>query len=100
MKRNISPTESAKDPTIAMDSEAEFQLQPSSSVEALTLLLGAGLDRVQVANLLFGADSSGQRPSSRDRGGDQVYSASCRILPAVEILVDSLIVDFHELPKL
>ena len=30
-----------------MDSEAEFQLQPSSSVEALELLLGAGLDRVQ-----------------------------------------------------
>ena len=29
-----------------------------------------------------------------------VYSASCRILPAVEILVDSLVFDFHELPKL
>lgn len=54
-----------------MDSEAEFQLQPSSSVEALELLLGAGLDRVQAANLLSGADSSGQGPSSQDRGGDQ-----------------------------
>ena len=54
-----------------MDSEAEFQLQPSSSVEALELLLGAGLDRVQAANLLSGTDSSGQGPSSQDRGGDQ-----------------------------
>ena len=59
-----------KDPTIEMDSEAEFQLQPSSSAEALELLLGAGLDRVQAANLLTG-DSSGQRPSSQDNGGDK-----------------------------
>ena len=54
-----------------MDSEAEFQLQPSSSVEALELLLGAGLDRVQAANLLSGTDSSDQGPSSQDRDGDQ-----------------------------
>ena len=32
-----------------VDSEAEFQLEPSSSGEALELLLGAGLDRVQAA---------------------------------------------------
>ena len=42
---------------LPMDSDAEFQLQPSSSMEALELLLGAGLDRVQAANLLAGADS-------------------------------------------
>ena len=52
-----------------MDSETEFQLQPSSSGEALELLLGAGLDRVQATNLLAG--SSGQRPTSQDRGADQ-----------------------------
>ena len=39
-------------------------------MEALELLLGAGLDRVQAANLLSG-DSLGQRPSSQDCGGDQ-----------------------------
>ena len=54
-----------------MDSKAKFQLQPSSSVEALELLLGAGLDRVQGANLLSGADSLGQRPSFQDCGRDQ-----------------------------
>ena len=43
-------------------------------MEALELLLGAGLDRVQAANLLTG-DSSGQRPSSQDRSGDQRSSA-------------------------
>ena len=53
-----------------MDAEAEFQLQPSSSAEALELLLGAGLDRVRATNLLTG-DSSGKRPSSQDSGGDQ-----------------------------
>ena len=52
-----------------MDSEAEFQLQPSSSREALELLLGAGLDRVQATNLLAG--SSGQRSTSQDFGADQ-----------------------------
>ena len=52
-----------------MDFEAEFQLQPSSSGEALELLLGAGLVRVQAANLLAG--SSGQRPTSQDCGVDQ-----------------------------
>ena len=62
-----------KDSTIAIDSEAGFQLQPSSSVEALELLLGAGLDRVRAANLLT-RDSSGQRLSSQDSGGDQKSS--------------------------
>ena len=37
--------------------------------EALELLLGAGLDRVQATNLLAG--SSGQRPTSQDRGAGQ-----------------------------
>ena len=35
------------------------------------MLLGAGLDRVQAANLLSGANSSDQRPSSQDCGGNQ-----------------------------
>ena len=52
-----------------MYSEAEFQLQPSSSGEALELLLGARLDRVQATNLLAG--SSGHRPTSQDCGADQ-----------------------------
>ena len=56
---------------LLMDSKAEFQLQPSSSAEAVELLLGAGLDRVQAANLLSGANSSGQRPSSQDCGRNQ-----------------------------
>ena len=56
-----------------MDSETEFQLQPSSSGEALELLLGAGLDRVQATNLLAG--SSGQRPTSQDRDADLVSRA-------------------------
>ena len=42
-------------------------------MEALELLLGAGLERVQAANLLSG-DSSGQKPSSQDRGGNQTSS--------------------------
>ena len=67
--KNFSATESAKNLQLPMDSEAEFQLQPSSSREALELLLEAGLDRAQVTNLLAG--SSGQRPTSQDRGADQ-----------------------------
>ena len=54
---------------LPMDSKAEFQLQPSSSGEALDMLLGAGLNRVQATNLLVG--SLGQRPTSQDRGPDQ-----------------------------
>ena len=42
-------------------------------MEALELLLGAGLDRFQAAKLLTG-DSLGQRPSSQDCGGDQTSS--------------------------
>ena len=56
---------------LLVDSEAELQLQPSSSREALELFLGAGLDRVQAANLLAGAESSGQSLTSQDRGRDQ-----------------------------
>ena len=52
-----------------MDSEAKFQLQPSSSVEALEL---------QAANLLTG-ESSGQRPSSQDSSGDQSSSTSLTV---------------------
>ena len=54
-----------------MDSEAKFQIQPSSSEETLELLLGAGLDRVQASNLLAGVESSGQRHTSQDCGADQ-----------------------------
>ena len=54
-----------------MDSEAEFQIQLSSSGEAVELLLGAGLDRVQASNLLAGVESSGQRPTFQDCGADQ-----------------------------
>ena len=46
-------------------------IEPSSSREALELLLGAGLDIVQAADFLAGAESSGQRPTSQDRGRDQ-----------------------------
>ena len=42
--------------------------------EALELLLGAGLDRVQATNLLAG--SSGQRPTSQDGGADQRNKAA------------------------
>ena len=45
-------------------------IEPYFSGEALELLLGAGLDRVQAANLLAGAESSGQRPTSQDHGRD------------------------------
>ena len=51
-----------------MDSEAEFQIQPSSSGEALELLLGAGLDRVQAANLLAGSDSGRSKFPSKAAG--------------------------------
>ena len=47
LKRNIPGRSRQKNLQLPMDSEAKFQLQPSSSVEALELLLGAGLDRVQ-----------------------------------------------------
>ena len=40
-------------------------------MEALELLLGAGLDRVQAADFLAGAESSGQRPTSQDWSRDQ-----------------------------
>ena len=46
-------------------------IEPYFSGEALELLLGAGLDRVQAANLLAGMESSGQRPTVEDRGRDQ-----------------------------
>ena len=46
-------------------------IEPSSSGEALELLLGAGPDRVQAANLLAGAESLGQRPTSPNHGKDQ-----------------------------
>ena len=46
-------TESAKE---LLDTETKFQLQPSSSTEALEMLIGAGLDRVQVNNLLTGVE--------------------------------------------
>ena len=60
-----------------MDSEVEFQIRPSSSERGgegvLELFLGAGLDRVQainLLNLLAGAESLDQRPTSQDRGAD------------------------------
>ena len=46
-------------------------IEPYFSGEALELLLGAGLDRVQAANLLAGTESSGQRPTVEDHGRDQ-----------------------------
>ena len=47
-------------------------------MEALELLLGAALGRVQAANLLSG-DSLGQRPSSQDCGGDQRSSTQLAV---------------------
>ena len=53
-------TESAKEQLFRMDTETEFQLQPSSSM--LEMLIGADRDRVRVTNLLTVAEPSGQRP--------------------------------------
>ena len=41
----------------------KIQVQPSSSMEVLDLLVGAGLNRVQAAKLLSGVTVPGQRPS-------------------------------------
>ena len=53
----------------------EIQVQPSSSTEVLDLLLGAGLDRVEAANLLAGATVPGQRPSMHGGLEDQRSSS-------------------------
>ena len=52
---------------LPMDSEAEFQIQPSSSGEALEQSPGN-------YSLLAGAKSSGQRPTSQDCDVDQRFS--------------------------
>ena len=48
-----------------------FQLQPSFSIEAMEMLIGTGFDRVQVTNLLTGAEPLGQRPMIQDHRMDQ-----------------------------
>ena len=53
----------------------EIQVQPSSSTEVLDLLLGAGLDRVEAANLLLRATMPGQRPSMHILHEDQRSSS-------------------------
>ena len=58
-----------KDPTIAMDSEAEFQLQPPSSMEALELLLGAGLE------ILHAISSGARQPPASSEQPIQAYGA-------------------------
>ena len=50
-------------------------MQPSSSTEVLDLLLGAGLDRVEAANLLSGAAVPGHRPSTHGGHEDQRSSS-------------------------
>ena len=42
-----------------MDTEIRFQLQPSSSTKALEMLIGTGLDRVHMTNLLSGTEPAG-----------------------------------------
>lgn len=53
----------------------EIQVQPSPSMEVLDLLVGAGLNRVQAANLLSGVTVPGQRHSMHGLHKDQRSSS-------------------------
>ena len=66
-------TESAKELSFGMDTKSKFQLQPSSCMETLEMLIGTGLDRVYTTNLLSGTESAGSEAhSTRMPNGSEI----------------------------
>ena len=59
-------TESAEELSFGMDAKTKFQLQPSSFMEAIEMLIGTGLDRVHTTNLLSGTEPVGRRPTVKN----------------------------------
>ena len=69
-------TESAKKLSFGMDTKSKFQLQQPSCMEALEMLIGAGLDRVHTTNLLPETEPAGpEAHSTRTPNGSEIFLA-------------------------